>query len=135
MKIFCLNDYRYFRYLCVSLVVTLIDYAIFILVYQIANLLIAQVLSYSIALAFSFKLHGNYVFGLNRKTHVALSAVVSLSLIGIVVSYAVLYFYNVMVGNVYISKILLTLSMLIYNFYTKKLAYGEASATHPGDNI
>lgn len=127
-----LGNHKYFRYLCISVVVTLVDYAIFILVYHITNLLVAQVLSYSVAIVCSFKLHGNYVFGLHRKTHVALSAVLLLSLVGLMVSYAVLYFYTVIIGNIYISKILLTATMLIYNYYTKKLAYGEVTATYRG---
>lgn len=121
-------DKRYIRYAIVSLFVTAVDYATFFFTYLFTNVFLAQFIAYLIAILLSFKLHGNLVFGINRKTHVALTAVVFFSLIGLMVSYAMLYIYIFLTKNVYMSKILLTLSMFIYNFYSKKFAYGDKRA-------
>ncbi|RQW85705.1 MAG: hypothetical protein EHM79_11125, partial [Geobacter sp.] len=90
MRTFILNKKRYIRYAIVSLIVTAVDYATFFFAYFFTNVVIAQFFSYSVAILLSFKLHGNFVFGVHRKTHVALTAVISFSLIGLMVSYLML---------------------------------------------
>ena len=115
----------YIKYAVVSLVVTLVDYSTFIFLYYFTNVFTAQLLAYTIAIFLSFKLHGNYVFGIYRKTHVALSAVILFSLAGLISSYIILYFFIFLIENVFIAKILLTATMFIYNYYTKRYAYGS----------
>lgn len=124
MKTLRLYEKSYVRYALVSLIVTTVDYATFFFTYLFTNVLIAQCIAYLVAILLSFKLHGNFVFGVSRKTHVALTAVIVFSLIGLFVSYLLLYVYIVITKNVYIAKAILTLTMFIYNFYSKKFAYG-----------
>lgn len=115
----------YIKYAIVSLVVTLVDYSTFIFVYYFTNVFTAQLLAYTIAILLSFKLHGNFVFGFYRKTHVALSAVILFSLVGLLASYLILFLFIFLIENVFIAKILLTATMFIYNYYTKRYAYGS----------
>ena len=115
----------YIRYAIVSFIVTAVDYSTFFFVYYFTNVLTAQILAYTVAILLSFKLHGNFVFGVYRKTHVALSAVILFSLFGLLASYIMLYLFMVLINNVFIAKILLTATMFIYNYFSKKFAYGD----------
>jgi putative flippase GtrA len=127
MRTFRLAEKIYIRYAIVSLFVTAVDYSTFFLVYFFTHLLTAQFLAYTVAILLSFKLHGNYVFGVYRKNHVALSAVIFFSLVGLLASYLILYLFIFLIKNVLIAKILLTATMFIYNYYSKKYAYGNQS--------
>jgi putative flippase GtrA len=132
MRIFRLDEKRYIKYAIVALIVTAVDYATFIFAYYFTNVVIAQFLAYLVAILLSFKLHGNFVFGVYRKTHVALTGVIFFSLIGLMVSNLMLYAYIFLTKNVYVAKIILTLTMFIYNFYSKKFVYGNRGPSVEG---
>lgn len=91
------------RYFLVSLLITSVDYTIFACVYFYTNAIIAQVISYLIAITMSFYLHGKYVYQINRQKHLALSAIVTFSLLGLIISSIILHAYIAILSNVFIS--------------------------------
>ena len=122
---FSLVNKIYIRYAIVSLIVTAVDYSTFFFTYYITNTLTAQIFAYTVAILLSFKLHGSFVFGIYRKKNLALSAVIFFSLVGLLASYLILYLFIFLIKNLIIAKMLLTVTMFIYNYYSKKYAYGN----------
>jgi putative flippase GtrA len=95
--------------------------------YHHLGIFIAHIISYVIAILLSFTLQKKFVFEPTRKTPVALMGVFIFSLIGVSVGYAVLYVYNWLSGNLVLAKVLMTMTMFFYNFYSKKFAFGDRS--------
>ena len=116
---------KYLKYLSVSSIVTITDYALFFSLYIYTSILVAHVVSYSIAIVLSFCLQKKYVFHQGRETKVAFVLVILFSLVGIFLGYVALYFYNYVFGNIVVAKILMSITMLLYNYNSKKFAYGE----------
>jgi len=111
-------------YVAVSLIVTFTDYIIFFILFNLVNIIIAQTIAYTTAIILSFQLHKNYVFGLYRKYHKAFIFVILFSLLGLLLSQILLYAYYYVTENIIFSKIMLTLTLLLYNYTSKMYAYG-----------
>ncbi|MBE0576209.1 MAG: GtrA family protein [Desulfuromonadales bacterium] len=116
---------KFLKFLVVSIIVTTVDYLIFFSLYRLMGILSAHVLSYSIALLLSFTLQKRFVFQTNRSASVAFFRILFFSLVGISLSYVVLFAYNWVFSNIAIAKILMTTTMFFYNFFSKKIAFGD----------
>ncbi len=125
MKTLSLQQSKYIRFLVISVVVTTVDYLIFFFLFRDIGLLLAHIVSYSIAIVLSFLLHKTFVFKLSRKVSVAIVNVLFFSLTGVVIGYAVLSACNLFFGNIVLAKVSMTLFMFFYNFYSKKVAFGD----------
>jgi putative flippase GtrA len=125
MKILLLQKFKFLNFLVISVTVTTIDYLIFFSFYRHIGILTAHIISYVIAIFLSFTLQKKFVFEPTRKTPVALMGVFVFSLIGISLGYTVLYVYNRLFGSIVMAKVLMTVTMFFYNFYSKKFAFGD----------
>jgi len=73
-------------------------------------------------------LHKKYVFQLARKTSTAFSFVLLFSILGIGLGYAFLQLYNYLLDNIVAAKVLMTISIFLYNYFSKTFAFGERSS-------
>ena len=127
MKMHLPQKDKLLKFLAVSIFVTSIDYLIFFSMYRLTGILGAHVLSYIIAILLSFVLQKRLVFQSNRSTGVAFSGVLIFSFVGISLGYATLFAYNWLFANIIVAKILMTATMFFYNFFSKKIAFGDHS--------
>jgi len=101
----------------------LIDYSIFALLTFIGiHYLLAQLISFSISLAFNYCASIKWVFDTNSKSSNALLIIfVFLSIIGLIINEILLYIGIDIIGiNELITKLFSTLIVMIYNFITRK---------------
>lgn len=125
MKILSVQKSKYIRFLVISVVVTTVDYLVFFLLFRDIGILLAHVVSYSIAIVLSFSLHKKFVFELSKKVRAAFVNVLFFSLVGVMIGYVVLSACNLFFANIVLAKVSMTLFMFFYNFYSKKVAFGD----------
>ena len=125
MKTLSLQKSKNIRFIVISVVVTTVDYLVFFLLFRDIGILLAHIVSYSIAIVLSFSLHKKFVFKLSRNVRFAFVNVLFFSLVGVVIGYAVLSFCNLFFANIVLAKVSMTLFMFFYNFYSKKVAFGD----------
>jgi putative flippase GtrA len=125
MKTYLPDKNKFLKFLVVSILVTSVDYLIFFTFYRLTGILGAHVISYIIAILLSFILQKRFVFQSNKSSGIAFSGVIIFSLIGIALSYAVLFAYNWLFRNIVVAKILMTATMFFYNLISKKIAFGD----------
>ena len=125
MKIYLFQGDKPLRFLVVSVIVTTVDYLLFFSLYRLTGILAAHVLSYSGAILLSFSLQKRYVFQKTRQTHIAFAGVLGFSIVGVAFGYLLLAGYLWLFGSVLLAKVLMTISMFFYNFFSKKFAFGD----------
>lgn len=118
-----INRYTIVRFIYCAILVTLIDGAIFFLMSEFFNLVISNMISYSIAVFAAFYLHKKFVFIIRVKTSIAFLFMLLFSLLGIVVSTLVLILFNLFFESLFEAKFLTILTMAAYGFTTKKIAF------------
>lgn len=123
MKILIPSKDKFLKFFFVSIFVTTIDYLIFFSLYRLTGILSAHIISYIIAIILSFILQKRFVFETNKSTTVTFLGILFFSLIGISLGYTFLFSYHWLFGNIIIAKILMTVTMFFYNFFSKKFAF------------
>ena len=116
---------KHVRFLTSSVLVTSSDYIVFFLLLQTLGPALSNVISYCIAICLSFNIQKKFVFDVGRKAPLAFSFVILFSLMGIFLSTWFLVFLNHLFSSVVVAKVLMTFAMFFYNFYTKKIAFGD----------
>ena len=118
-----------------SAIATLVDYGVFFAFVHFTSkdyATIAQVLAYSSGLMSNFFLQKKFIFTLNRSVFTTFKLSVSFSLIGLALSTLFIFllskgaFFNT---HLILAKLLVTVTMFLYNFYTKRFAFeGQTEA-------
>ena len=113
------------RFLICSIVITIVDYIVFFSLVRWGGVVVSNAISYCIAILFSFYLHRTFVFTSQRRAGIALIYVVLFSLLGIGLSTVTIYFYNRILKHIVLAKLLMTVTMFLYNYHSKKIAFGD----------
>lgn len=114
------------KFLIVGGIATLIDWAIYYVLYNYLSLepLIANIISYSLSTIYNYLASVKYVFKVNKekkKYHNFIIFIV-FSLIGLLLSEGLIYlFINKLNINKMIAKIISTILVMIFNFITRKI--------------
>ena len=119
---------RKVKFATTSAFATAIDYGIFLgLVYATTTLpYIANIISYSISMIINFLLQKKFIFSLERKLHYTFLLSVTFSLLGLVLSTSLIYFFSLnsfLNAHQYLTKLLVTGIVFFYNFYLKRFAF------------
>jgi len=121
----CLIDRQKVKYLISSIIVTSVDYLIFIVAFKVVGLIIANTLSYVVALNLSFNIQKRYIFKTERNITTAYMYIVIFAIIGVIISTTTLYVLNYFLRNIILAKVILIIIMFYYNFYSKKYAFND----------
>jgi putative flippase GtrA len=113
------------KYLLSSIIVTSVDYLVFIIAFKIVGLIIANILSYIVALNLSFNIQKRYIFKTDRNIKTAYVYIVLFAIVGVIISTTTLYGLNYFLNNVVLAKVILIILMFYYNFYSKKYAFND----------
>lgn len=114
------------RFLISSTIVTSIDYSIFFSLIKIGfGIVPSNIISYLTAISCSFFIQKTFVFNLKRQSPIAFFWIIVFSLFGVLFGTFIIFIYNLILKNIIFAKVLMTISMFFYNFYTKKIAFGD----------
>lgn len=117
------------KFATTSALATSVDYLIFFLFVHFTSndyAVAAQVLAYSCGLITNFFLQKKFIFMLKRSVYRTFQLSVTFSLIGLIVSSSFIFllskidFFSI---HLIFAKILITGTMFLYNFYTKRFAF------------
>jgi len=121
----CLIDRQKVKYLISSIIVTSVDYLVFIVAFKVVGLIIANTLSYVVALNLSFNIQKRYIFKTERNITTAYIYIVIFAIVGVIISTTTLYVLNYFLRNIILAKVILIIIMFYYNFYSKKYAFND----------
>ena len=109
-----------------STIATAIDHIIYLILIRYLIESKAHFISYAIGMIVNFILQKRFVFMLKRKVYVVFFLSVSFSIIGLLAgtflihSFSKIDFFG---SHKYYNKLLVTVIIFIYNFYTKRFAF------------
>ena len=129
-----------------SAVATSVDYLVFFLVVHFTSkdyATVAQVLAYPCGLITNFFLQKKFIFDLKRSAFTTFKMSVSFSLLGLTMSTLFIYLLSKIeffTTHLIAAKVLVTGTMFLYNFYTKRFAFEgvinpNQESTDPLENL
>ena len=121
----CLINRQKIKYLISSIIVTTVDYLVFIVAFKVVGLILANTLSYVVSINLSFNIQKRYIFKTERNMTTAFVYIVIFSIIGVIISTTTLYALNYLLRNIISAKVVSTIIMFYYNFYSKKYAFND----------
>ena len=90
---------------------------------------LSNVVSYSIGMVINFILQKRFIFDLKRNWKTAFAISVTFSLIGLTLSTFFIYLLSLnpfLYTHQYLTKAMVTGTMFLYNFYTKKFSFEKS---------
>jgi putative flippase GtrA len=109
-----------------STIATAIDHIIYLILIRFLVESKAHFISYAIGIVTNFLLQKRFVFMLKRKVYAAFFLSVSFSIIGLIVGTLLIHTFakiEFFCNHKYYNKLLVTVIIFVYNFYTKRFAF------------
>jgi putative flippase GtrA len=109
-----------------SIIATAVDHIIYLVLIRFIIESKAHFISYAIGMITNFLLQKRFVFMLKRKVYTAFFLSVSFSIIGLFAGTFLIHSFSridFFANHKYYNKLLVTLIIFIYNFYTKRFAF------------
>jgi len=109
-----------------STIATAIDHIIYLVLIKYIIESKAHFISYAIGIITNFILQKRFVFMLKRKVYVTFILSVSFSIFGLIAGTFLIHYFakiDFFSNHKYYNKLLVTVMIFIYNFYTKRFAF------------
>ena len=109
-----------------STIATAIDHIIYLVLIKYIIESKAHFISYTIGIITNFILQKRFVFMLKRKVYVTFILSVSFSIFGLIAGTFLIHYFakiDFFSNHKYYNKLLVTVMIFIYNFYTKRFAF------------
>ncbi|HCD51637.1 MAG TPA: hypothetical protein DEQ34_04260 [Balneolaceae bacterium] len=119
------------KFAATSAIATAVDYSIYLSLFYLAAFppTLSNVVSYSIGMVINFILQKRFIFDLKRNWKTAFAISVTFSLIGLTLSTFFIYLLSLnpfLYTHQYLTKAMVTGTMFLYNFYTKKFSFEKS---------
>ena len=114
------------KFAVTSLIATIVDHSLFILLIRWLVESNANLISYSVGMIVNFILQKKFIFILKRRLHVAFVLSMLFSVIGLLLGtgFIILLSKNdFFAHHKYLNKLTVTGIIFVYNFYTKRFAF------------
>jgi len=115
------------KFAMTSAVATVVDYTLYmLLIWSDLRPVVANVISYSIAIIVNFLLQKRYIFTPQRKVSTVFVLAISVSIGGLLLSTGLIYLLNLQpffADHQAITKLCVTGIVFFYNFYLKRFAF------------